>query len=35
MLLSPLARYLVVAGVDAAATTVTVKGVDYFFDLAQ
>ena len=35
MLLSTLAQYLVAAGVDAAAITVTVKGVDYSFDLAQ
>lgn len=35
MLLSTLAQYLQAAGVDAAAITVTVGGVDYSFDLAQ
>ena len=35
MLLSTLAQYLMAAGVDAAAITVTVNGVDYSFDLAQ
>lgn len=34
MLLSTLAEYLAAAGVEAAAITVTVKGLDYSFDLA-
>lgn len=35
MLLSTLADYLLAAGVDAATITVTVKGLDYSFDLAH
>jgi hypothetical protein len=35
MLLSTLAEYLLAAGVDAATITVTVKGLDYSFDLAH
>lgn len=35
ILLSTLAEYLLAAGVDAATITVTVKGLDYSFDLAH
>ena len=35
MLLSTLAEYLLAAGVDAATITVTVKGLDYTFDLTH
>jgi hypothetical protein len=35
MLLSTLADYLLAAGVDSAAITVTVKGRDYSFDLSH
>ena len=34
-MLSTLAEYLMATGVDAATITVTVKGLDYSFDLAH
>jgi len=35
MLLSTLSDYLLAAGIDAGTITVTVKGLDYSFDLAH